>query len=565
MEGFKTIDIFDLGKDSLNYYYNNLRNAKKALKNYLTIVDTFTKIVSDNKIGINIIFKDIKQFSEIDMPYPILKNLEILIHLYDNYNEAFYESISTPIDNLKKTIINSYKYVSNYLNFSQIVSMNIRNMSNKYYQSYNKLMGNLGDTEMAIIDEYTKSKYKISINKLKNKGKEKDKIIKECVSSEKEFLSVKSKIKDQFDNYINQYNSIMKKINPKVVQINEEIKDISLICLNTLKSNNENFLTMLKNESEKIIDIDNNFEKEANVYFNHVISKEDNDEMMQDIELKKYNIKILKEEEKTLIECDTLKQKSKKATKALIYTNQDIFNIVKTIYDYNFSMVNKEAFNLEKEQVKIKIHELMGKVLNYNFETRVFGKEKSITQEELDYLFNILFQDDDYFMKFLLCLNNYRTTGKYELAPDIYNLINILFSKKADELLVKNNLTISGLIVILSQTFYMLKDNEKYYLQKEVQKKELFRDLKFWREFFDNGITEEMIKFEEESKRMGITYTKEKKEKKLEEIVFSKIASLVTSLTDFELGKEKIFDILLPLFDKYKISDEKKESIIQLI
>ena len=565
MEGFKTIDIFDLGKDSLNYYYNNLRNAKKALKNYLTIVDTFTKIVSDNKIGINIIFKDIKQFSEIDMPYPILKNLEILIHLYDNYNEAFYESISTPIDNLKKTIINSYKYVSNYLNFSQIVSMNIRNMSNKYYQSYNKLMGNLGDTEMAIIDEYTKSKYKISINKLKNKGKEKDKIIKECVSSEKEFLSVKSKIKDQFDNYINQYNSIMKKINPKVVQINEEIKDISLICLNTLKSNNENFLTMLKNESEKIIDIDNNFEKEANVYFNHVISKEDNDEMMQHIELKKYNIKILKEEEKTLIECDTLKQKSKKATKALIYTNQDIYNIVKTIYDYNFSMVNKEAFNLEKEQVKIKIHELMGKVLNYNFETRVFGKEKSITQEELDYLFNILFQDDDYFMKFLLCLNNYRTTGKYELAPDIYNLINILFSKKADELLVKNNLTISGLIVILSQTFYMLKDNEKYYLQKEVQKKELFRDLKFWREFFDNGITEEMIKFEEESKRMGITYTKEKKEKKLEEIVFSKIASLVTSLTDFELGKEKIFDILLPLFDKYKISDEKKESIIQLI
>lgn len=565
MEGFKTIDIFDLGKDSLNYYYNNLRNAKKALKNYLTIVDTFTKIVSDNKIGINIIFKDIKQFSEIDMPYPILKNLEILIQLYDNYNEAFYESISTPIDNLKKTIINSYKYVSNYLNFSQIVSMNIRNMSSKYYQSYNKLMGNLGDTEMAIIDEYTKSKYKININKLKNKGKEKDKIIKECVSSEKEFLSVKNKIKDQFDNYINQYNSIMKKINPKVVQINEEIKDISLICLNTLKSNNENFLTMLKNESEKIIDIDNNFEKEANVYFNHVISKEDNDEMMQDIELKKYNIKILKEEEKTLIECDTLKPKSKKATKALIYTNQDIFNIVKTIYDYNFSMVNKDAFNLEKEQEKIKIHELMGKVLNYNFETRVFGKEKSITQEELDYLFNILFSDDDYFMKFLLCLNNYRTTGKYEIAPDIYNLINILFSKKADELLVKNNLTISGLIVILSQTFYMLKDNEKYYLQKEVQKKELFRDLKFWREYFDNGITEEMIKFEEESKRMGITYTKEKKEKKLEEIVFSKIASLVTSLTDFELGKEKIFDILLPLFDKYKISDEKKESIIQLI
>ena len=41
----------------------------------------------------------------------------------------------------------------------------------------------------------------------------------------------------------------------------------------------------------------------------------------------------------------------------------------------------------------------------------------------------------------------------------------------------------------------MLKDNEKYYLQKEVQKKELFNDLKFWREYFDNGITEEIGPF----------------------------------------------------------------------
>ena len=74
-----------------------------------------------------------------------------------------------------------------------------------------------------------------------------------------------------------------------------------------------------------------------------------------------------------------------------------------------------------------------------------------------------------------------------------------------------------------------------------------------------------MLKFEEESKKIGVVYSDEKKEKKLEEIAFSKMASLVTSLTDFEIEKEKIEAILLPLFDKYKISEQTRESILQLM
>jgi hypothetical protein len=565
MEGLKALDIVILGRESFSLYYNNIKNSKKSIKNYLTIVDSFSKITADNKKALNNLFKTIKEFSEADIPFPILKNLEILIRIYEKYNDAFLVSIETPLENLKKSILNSLKYLSNYLNFSQILSMNIKNLSRKYYENYNKLMENLGDTELAVIDEYTKSKYRLCINKLKNKEKEKDKLIKETLSNEKVYLSMKSDLSEKVDNYIEQFNSIMKKINPKIVQLNEDIKNTSLIAISTLKKNNANFMNQLENETMELLNKDNNCNNEGNEFFNFIMKKDENSEIHQAVELSKYNIKILNEEEKTSIECDTLKQKSKKLTKALFYTAQDIFNIVKNIYDLNFKMVNQDSFNLEKERNKIIITDIMGKILSYNFDTRTFVKECNITQEEINYLFSAIFTEEEYFMKYLLCLNNYRTTGKYEISPNVFNIIKIIFDKKADELLVANNIKIAGFIVILSQTFYMMKDNEKYYLQKEVQKKQYFRDIKFWVNYFEDGITEDVIKFEEESKKIGAVYSDEKKEKKLEEIAFSKMASLVTSLTDFEIEKEKIEAILLPLFDKYKISQQTRESILQLM
>ena len=565
MEGLKALDIVILGRESFSLYYNNIKNSKKSIKNYLTIVDSFSKITADNKKALNNLFKTIKEFSEADIPFPILKNLEILIKIYEKYNDAFLVSIETPLENLKKSILNSLKYLSNYLNFSQILSMNIKNLSRKYYENYNKLMENLGDTELAVIDEYTKSKYRLCINKLKNKEKEKDKLIKETLSNEKAYLSMKSDLSEKVDNYIEQFNSIMKKINPKIVQLNEDIKNTSLIAISTLKKNNANFMNQLESETMELLNKDNNCNNEGNEFFNFIMKKDENSEIHQAVELSKYNIKILNEEEKTSIECDTLKQKSKKLTKALFYTAQDIFNIVKNIYDLNFKMVNQDSFNLEKERNKIIITDIMGKILSYNFDTRTFVKECNITQEEVNYLFSAIFTEEEYFMKYLLCLNNYRTTGKYEISPNVFNIIKIIFDKKADELLVANNIKIAGFIVILSQTFYMMKDNEKYYLQKEVQKKQYFRDIKFWVNYFEDGITEDVIKFEEESKKIGAVYSDEKKEKKLEEIAFSKMASLVTSLTDFEIEKEKIEAILLPLFDKYKISQQTRESILQLM
>ena len=178
---------------------------------------------------------------------------------------------------------------------------------------------------------------------------------------------------------------------------------------------------------------------------------------------------------------------------------------------------------------------------------------------------NLIFSSDECLLKFLVCINNFRSTGKYEMDQLTFNEIKIIFDKIADNLLIKNNKKIASFLIILSQTFYVLRNNEKYFLQKEMKKKEYFRAIDFWIEHLESLIEDELKKFEEESKRNSIVYSEERKKKKIEDIVFSKIVSIIASLNGFELEKEKADNILLPVIKKYNLPNEMKESIMSLV
>ena len=473
------------------------------------------------------------------------------------------------LDSLKKSYINVMTIISEYLNFSQLLAMNIKGSSEKYYQKYDKLMESLEQTEMAILEDYTKSKYKISINKVKNKEKSKEKFIKESLFLETEFLNSEYEMNNKVHTYIDEYNSKIKFIRNKMLLLNDDIKNYITNMFIAIKQNYNNIITIINNESLKINDIENNenYKKEIEEYLNYQIKKNKNCEILKAVNLDKYNIKIINIDEKNAIEVEDYisKLKTKKSTKPLTYTSQDIYNIVKIIYDCNFKMVNKDSFNLDEEKTKINIKDLMGKLVNYNFDNHEHIKEKKITDEEKKLFMNLIFSKDEYFMQFLICLNNYRSTGKYEMAPELFEDIKIIFNKEADMLQINNNKKISSFMIILSQTFYIIKDNDKYFLQNELKNKKYFRTSQFWFDHLDENIQSELTKFEADTKRNGIILTKERKKLKIKEVIFSKFASLVASLGGFELEKETIDKILLPLFDKYNITNEMKESIYRLI
>ena len=564
----KNLDVFELGKDTYNFHYNNLKASKKSLKNYITIIDLFTKSIKDHLDSIKKVFKETKKYIPGDKPYNYLTKFEILMKIHYNNNKKFLEMFSSSFDTLKKSINNVMNNIGDYLSFSQKLAINIKNTSEIYFPKYDKLIESLEETEIAIIEEYTKKKYRIVLNKQKNKDKDKDKCAKESLVLERDYLNSEEEIKEKANNYIDEYNNNLKSIKPKMNNLNEDTKNEIKNIFEKMKNNYSNLINSLDNESNIITNIDNNdiFKKEAGEFLNYRIKKDENCEILKIINLDKYAVKIANQEEKNLIENENFKAvpKHKKLTKTLTYTNEDIYNMVKIFYDYSFEMVDKDKYSLEKEKNKILISKLLGKVLHYNFETHE-NETEVISEDNKKKLLNLVFSNDEYIIKFLVTLNNYRATGRYEMSNDTFNNIKLVFDKIADKLLIQKNKRMSCFLIILSQTFYVMKDGSKYFLQKEVKNKEFFRSVEFWKDYLEDLIIQELEKFEEESKRNSIVYSEERKNKKINDIIFSKIASLITSLNGFELERDKIDNILKPLMDKYKLPEDLKESIFSLI
>ena len=561
------LDVFSLGKTTFNFYHETLKATKKKFKNYLSIIESFVSSVETHKNSIDKINEEINQVSSNENPFFFLQKFQLILNLHNNYIDLFLENINKTYNLLKSSITSVSNLMGNYLSNVQKLSININNESTTYFQHYNELMQSLEETEMIIISDYTKQKYKKAINNKINKDKDKISAVEESRNCEKLFLESDSKIKADVNQYMNDFNTNIKSIKKEMIKLNDDFKNDLLNLMNTLKKNYNTFINLLYNDSVKIKNFDKNdiFKKEIEEYLNYEIKPDDSFEIIKAIKRDKYIIKIIKENEKNAIENEN-NHKKYHLTKNLIYTSTDIFNIVKIIYDYGFQTIDTDLYKLDKEKKKLKIVKYCSKFLNFNFDTNEYGKEGGFYNKEEEKYFNeLIFSDEEYLIKFLYCLNYFRTTGKYELKIETFNLIKSVFCKVADNLIEKDNKKISNFLIILSQTFYLMKNGKKYFLQKELKNCEYFRDSKFWISNLEDMIKDEKEKFDIQTAKNNLIFSEDKKKKKMEEIVFTKIASIIASLNGFELEKEKIDEIISSTITKYKLSDETINTINLLL
>ena len=561
------LDVFSLGKTTFNFYHETLKATKKKFKNYLSIIESFVSSVETHKKSIEKINDEIKKNSSNENPFFFLQKFQLILNLHNNYIDLFLENINKTYNLLKSSITSVSNLMGNYLSNVQKLSININNESTTYFQHYNELMQSLEETEMIIISDYTKQKYKKAINNKINKDKDKISAVEESRNCEKLFLESDSKIKADVNQYMNDFNTNIKSIKKEMIKLNDDFKNDLLNLMNTLKKNYNTFINLLYNDSVKIKNFDKNdiFKKEIEEYLNYEIKPDDSFEIVKAIKRDKYIIKIIKENEKNAIENEN-NHKKYHLTKNLIYTSTDIFNIVKIIYDYGFQTIDTDLYKLDKEKKKLKIVKYCSKFLNFNFDTNEYGKEGGFYNKEEEKYFNeLIFSDEEYLIKFLYCLNYFRTTGKYELKIETFNLIKSVFCKVADNLIEKDNKKISNFLIILSQTFYLMKNGKKYFLQKELKNCEYFRDSKFWINNLEDMIKDEKEKFDIQTAKNNLIFSEDKKKKKMEEIVFTKIASIIASLNGFELEKEKIDEIISSTITKYKLSDETINTINLLL
>ena len=175
--------------------------------------------------------------------------------------------------------------------------------------------------------------------------------------------------------------------------------------------------------------------------------------------------------------------------------------------EYNNEVESKEEKKeqtIKEEKNKINNKEENNIIINDKEENNTKNnnkeKNKGITKQEVDYLCKYM-NDPVYQRYFLIKLNNYRTLGIFEMPLAIFNYINQIFSeilkhiekekkyeKKENAFEIEN----TKIVIILSQTFYCIKEEQKIYLQKELRKEKLFKNATFWKKILEISIENEL-------------------------------------------------------------------------
>ena len=535
------IDLFSIGKETFSKNIVQLKNDKKLLKLLSQNIQLFIKSIEDNKNFLKKISNEINKYSPIDRTFCFIKKFQIILNIHYSYFNNFFEKSQKPLEQLNEHINSNLKNISEFLTDIHDVSENIKLKSN-FFDNQNGLLLNLfQDVENSIIEDYFKIKSKNS----------KEQLIYECRKSENDFILLSRDINNMINEYKSKYNSKMKQLKNEMLELNKNINIDILNIVQIAKNELNDSMVLLDNEIQSLKNYDlNNMEYNDN-FKKYLIYQLKEDELKDLLKPNKYKISIIN------------KDKIKLQNSNIDVNPLDIYNIVDIFYSYHFEMIDKTVYNSAIEKNKLNVVENIGKLLGYDFNKKKKKKIEKFSEKEINTFINFLFTKEDYIIKFLTCLNNYRANGNLEFSEDQYNIFKIIFSKASDYLLKNKNEKIYYFLIILSQTFYKIIEGKKYYLVNEIKEKEFFLQINFWSEFIEKMINAELMKLDHILNDNNIT--EEKKNSRKNDIIVSKLFSIVPSLNYFNLEKNSINSILLPIINKYNLSEEKKQILFSML
>ena len=327
------------------------------------------------------------------------------------------------------------------------------------------------------------------------------------------------------------------------------------------------------------------------------------------LELDKYNITILLNRnvkiERNLEENGTNSTKPKKEKTTndnkninnnpnivnILLTDKEIFFIVKNMYS-EYKYINQSKYELKLEEKKLELREIFEKIINCpstkekekekdekkeekKEEINNIEENKQITKEAFDELCAKM-SDDLYRKGLLIIINNYRAKGKLELSDNAFNYVIQIFSEACKNIVsseekIKENgkfvkdYVCSRLIIILSQTFYTMKNDEKFYICDELKKEKIFHTPEFWQELISNMISDESKMVLENQKKLYPNVNDKKIKKVKDDIYFAQTIPFVGNMKDFGLEMEKIKKIISKIIKEFNMPEETSKKIEEYI
>ena len=239
-----------------------------------------------------------------------------------------------------------------------------------------------------------------------------------------------------------------------------------------------------------------------------------------------------------------------------------------------------ENYNLRKS-AKIKQNNKINIIDDYignNFEDNLIPEDEPISKEDINYICKDM-KNKEYRFYFLTKINNFRTLGAFKMPLNVFNNIvqifkeisKYLFSlkeiqkegKKKTE--IKIDIELSKLVIILSQTFYIMKDEKKVYIQNELRSEKVFHYIEFWYNMIKINIEKEIEICTKNDKLIGKVDNEQSIIQRRNNIGFAQIIPQLSGMSGFGLKTEEIKKVVFPLLEEFNLSEENKETIIKII
>ena len=561
------VEIEDSGiNKNIFYIDNNKDNIEINEVNNINTVNTFNTINKNdtNKIKIdlspifkmtNIIFKHNK--NKIKGLNLFLKGLDITM---DNFKNLL-EQTKKEIKNLKD------KYLDIKQNFFQSIKA-YQKENTKLLSEYSKLENNITQFAFLKNNEDIFKNNKITLN-IDIQTSENDLNIK--------VMDMKGKEKEFLKNEIDKKNIFLsfEKNSEKCIQ---EIKHNILVIIENFQLSTYKFLTYFENSynlnyNDLSPDIKNIQKMKIEDIYKDIFRnfiKEINDNIMlssyEKYKPNKYNIQILKNKTINHKLFDKLIKNGYEIREGTFELSEnDIYFIVKKMY--NFDLVNKENYNIDKENKKVFINNTIDDILIFkNDPNKKDNKNiQSIPEEKISKLYKLIELDIDYRIHFLEKLGSKRSEIYLEFPNSLYNIILKIFLIISDCIEKDKDMDCAKQILILSQTFYKLENRIKIYLCHDICSSQIFKQDDFWKDYINNTISLEIKRRETFEENIGRTLDENDTKRKNNDIIFAQLLTLCECMKNFELSEEKRTDILSSMFDIYELSNENKEAILNYI
>ena len=567
-------------------YYNFIKQISedylKYIINYKIATNEYLKKISTNHEKYNPKLLEVKDKKNLKKEY-LTKLVSIIPKIIEQQMiniENFVESIDEKISKFELILKEkNTQYMDCQNNFKET-----KNDLIKRYGDIDKLKKNFM-TNITSVEETIHKFYSKKDKKKKNNSK-----LNKSMFNSLDFNNNSSSFEDQVNSSIQKTKRIEReyKTNFKLLKLAEknylEIAEKSkertrsILCeiVSSLKNNITEYLIFLQNCFKvPLKDIDTYFKSNMHLdekaKFDEIIqSSYRNNNCQMPINPEKYTLKVFRNNNglnkinsnnssnslNNSINSNNSSNSINLEDELEFNQEEEIFLTIKKMTE-NFDLLECNNYDLLVEEEKLRCKYLSLKILSFSPSIHLNSNQvPSITDQEVDE-FDIKLQKKQNRVIFLQKLSQFRSGGNFEIPEREYNILSRLFNTITKIIEIEKDYDSAVNIIILSQTYYITRNNKKDYLQNVLMNNEMFKTKKFWESFVKYSIDKEIAISKKNDEFNG----EDKKEVEANNIniVFTQLLPLIDNMVEFGIDTNIVEEIISPIIKQYKISQEFSE------